>query len=118
MADRQGVSSRVRFPYRYTNDGEPLCRWCGTIMDDKRRTFCGPRCVRDFKLVTDWQHVRKVVYERDDGICMKCGKGVTRDDYHVDHIVPLAAGGDEWDLDNLELSCPTCNLSKGAKIQV
>lgn len=47
---------------------------------------------------------------------MKCGKTVPKGNFHVDHIVPLAANGAEWDLNNLELSCPECNLKKGAKI--
>ena len=96
----------------------PLCRMCGKRLDHKLRTFCGQRCVRDFKMKTDWQRVRRVVYERDGGICMKCGKNVDRKNFHVDHIVPISAGGDEWDLNNLELSCPTCNLTKGAKTDV
>mgnify|MGYP001944776561 CR=1 FL=1 len=114
MADRKGIANHIRFPYRYTEDGFPLCRMCGTRMTDKRRTFCSPRCVRDFKMKTDWQRVRDVVYIRDGGICMKCGKRVVKDEFHVDHIIPISVGGDEWDLSNLELSCPTCNLKKGA----
>ena len=58
---------------------------------------------------------------------MKCGKEIRHemnergffthsDDYHIDHIIPISKGGSEWDLDNLELSCPTCNLKKGAKM--
>ncbi|HEY8541665.1 MAG TPA: HNH endonuclease signature motif containing protein [Pseudothermotoga sp.] len=47
---------------------------------------------------------------------MKCGKRVPRNNFHVDHIIPIAAGGDEWNLDNLELSCPKCNLRKGSRI--
>ena len=42
--------------------------------------------------------------------CMKCGQRVNEKNFHVDHIIPLAAGGDEWDLNNLELSCPRCNI--------
>lgn len=33
---------------------------------------------------------------------------------HVDHIMPVAAGGTDWP-SNLQLLCPTCNRSKGAK---
>ena len=68
-------------------------------------------------MLTDWQRVRRVIYERDGGICMKCGKQVSKEDYHVDHIIPIAAGGAEWDLNNLELSCPECNLKKGKKVE-
>jgi 5-methylcytosine-specific restriction endonuclease McrA len=66
---------------------------------------------------TDWQRVRRVIYERDGGICMKCNKKVPKDDFHVDHIDPICNGGDEWDLGNLELSCPKCNLSKGGRVK-
>ena len=37
--------------------------------------------------------------------------------YHVDHIVPLTTGGSNWP-DNIQLLCPTCNLSKGSKTMV
>lgn len=34
--------------------------------------------------------------------------------YHLDHYIPLAKGG-ENSIQNIVLSCPSCNLSKGAK---
>lgn len=45
--------------------------------------------------------------------CWMCG--CERDEsFHIDHVKPLARGG--WHcLSNLRPSCPTCNLSKGAK---
>lgn len=67
-------------------------------------------------MLTDWNRVRRVIYERDGGICMNCGKPVKPDNFHVDHIDPICNGGAEWLLSNLELNCQKCNLSKGGKI--
>ena len=33
-----------------------------------------------------------------------------------DHIMPVSKGGLEFDLDNIQITCLTCNLKKGAKI--
>ena len=48
---------------------------------------------------------------------MKCGRKVRKKEFHVDHIVPISKGGSEWELDNLELSCPECNLKKGTRTE-
>lgn len=117
MSDRKGVSNIDRFPKRKDDRGRNLCRICGAPLKGGR-TFCGPRCLRDFFMRTDWKRVRKVVFARDGGVCMKCGNRVKAGDFHVDHIVPVAGGGDEWDLANLELSCAACNLSKGVKVEI
>lgn len=47
------------------------------------------------------------------GKCVYCKTSI-EDKYHVDHIIPLAAGGSN-DRTNIQLLCPPCNLSKGAK---
>lgn len=46
------------------------------------------------------------------GRCVTCRDRLTK--YHVDHIVALSRGGSN-DASNLQLLCPFCNLSKGAK---
>lgn len=116
MSDRQHRWNSERFPYLKDDDGHWLCRVCHRPLTPPKTSFCNRRCLRDFFILTDWQRVRRVIFERDGGICMKCGKQVAKDDYHVDHIVPVSAGGPEWELGNLELSCPECNLKKGAKV--
>ena len=115
MSNRKGQSNRERFPRRKDAEGRTLCRVYGDRTLSNRHTFCGPRCLRDFFMQTDWERVRKVVYARDGGICMKCGRKVNAKSFHVDHLVPLAHGGDEWHLDNLELACRECNLQKGSR---
>ena len=117
MSDRQGRANRDRFPKRKDDQGRTLCRVCGAVTADNRQTFCGPRCLRDFFMRTDWRRVRQVIYARDGGMCMKCGRKVRPDNFQVDHIVPITKGGDEWDLSNLELACPDCNRQKGDRVE-
>ena len=47
------------------------------------------------------------------GKCACCGKSL-KDGYHLDHIMPLALGGQNSD-NNVQLLTPTCNWKKGAK---
>lgn len=47
--------------------------------------------------------------------CAECGVSVRKKGQrHVDHVMPLALGGSNW-ISNLQILCPTCNMSKGAK---
>lgn len=55
------------------------------------------------------QDMRDEVFERDSHVCLKCG---ARDDLAIDHIVPLARGGDNR-MENLQTLCKRCNSSKG-----
>lgn len=46
--------------------------------------------------------------------CWWCGCDI-HDSYHVDHLIPLARGGSN-NVRNIVISCPKCNMSKGAKM--
>jgi len=52
-------------------------------------------------------------YQRQKGRCYYCGRKVD-DNYHVDHVVPLALGGSNGP-ENLVIACAHCNDSKGAR---
>lgn len=45
--------------------------------------------------------------------CAHCSKSVKKK-YHVDHVVAIVNGGSNWPT-NLQILCPGCNMSKGAK---
>lgn len=55
---------------------------------------------------------RLALYERDGGKCHICGKRVPRDSFVLDHLVPLARGG-EHTARNLRTAHHICNLRKG-----
>jgi TPR repeat protein len=56
--------------------------------------------------------VRREVWRRDGGVCVKCG---SRRNLEYDHIVPVSKGGSNT-ARNIELLCETCNRSKSASI--
>lgn len=54
------------------------------------------------------------VFKRDSFTCQYCGGQAPDVILHVDHINPVAGGGDN-DLMNLITSCEPCNAGKGAR---
>jgi 5-methylcytosine-specific restriction endonuclease McrA len=56
-----------------------------------------------------WRKVRKLVLERDRYVCKLRYPKCTFVASHVDHIVPVNAGGALYDLTNLRASCSYCN---------
>ncbi len=56
--------------------------------------------------------VRDEIYQRDSGKCHICGKHVSAQDFHLDHLVPLSRGGTHT-RDNIALAHPFCNRQRG-----
>jgi len=57
-----------------------------------------------------WRELRLKILARDAGICGYCGA----DAKHVDHIIPVAAGGTDSP-ENLTAACARCNQLKSDK---
>jgi 5-methylcytosine-specific restriction endonuclease McrA len=52
------------------------------------------------------------IYERDGWRCHICGKRVAKKDATLDHLTPIARGGDHTKL-NVRLAHRTCNVKRG-----
>lgn len=63
------------------------------------------------KLSTD---IIQTLLTKQNNKCVCCGADLMQTGYHLDHIMPLALGGMNDDI-NVQLLTPKCNLSKGAK---
>ena len=126
----------------------PLCRWCDLeILAKRRRTFCSDYCVHQHRLRTDPGYLRDQVFARDRGICAACQadtiaiynalkrargpnraaglsiygmKTITarRTLWDADHILPVAEGGGQCDLDNLRTLCLPCHREATAQLRL
>lgn len=56
--------------------------------------------------------LRFAILKRDGFACHYCGRSAPQVTLHVDHVIPVADGG-ETTVDNLAASCEECNLGKG-----
>lgn len=55
----------------------------------------------------------KKLFNQQDNKCVYCNIDISNN-FHLDHIMPLALGGLHTD-ENIQLLCPRCNLKKGSK---
>ena len=129
-------------------NGRPLCRWCQLeILAARRRTFCSTYCVHQWRLRSDPGYLRDQVFARDRGFCALCKADTVRifnalrrargpnrqaglDLYglkHIrsrrslwdaDHILPVAEGGGQCDLDNLRTLCLPCHREVTADLRL
>ena len=125
----------------------PLCRWCQLeILARRRRTFCSDYCVHQWRLRSDPGYLRDQVFARDRGVCALCStdtaadyaelkrsRGAARSQalalwgmktvqarrslWDADHIVPVAEGGGQCDLDNLRTLCLPCHREVTADLR-
>jgi len=56
--------------------------------------------------------VRTLVWERDDGVCVRCG---AEEDLQFDHVIPVAKGGGT-SVENIQVLCGDCNRQKSSSI--
>ena len=55
-----------------------------------------------------WALTRRSVLMRDEFTCAQCQRWGDQ----VDHLVPLAEGGEPYDLNNLQTLCSSCHGKK------
>jgi 5-methylcytosine-specific restriction endonuclease McrA len=65
----------------------------------------------DPRLSRDYKKARLSVLARDEWTCRYCQDTATT----VDHVIPIAKGGDPISPDNLVAACRRCNSSKGSR---
>lgn len=126
-------------------NGRGLCRWCSLEVPRGRYTFCSEFCVHEWKLRSQPGYLREQVLLRDRGICASCGvdtiaaarklryargagrqlllrhwgiRNRTRKSlWDADHILPVAEGGGECDLENIRTLCLPCHRTETNRLR-
>ena len=126
-------------------NGRGLCRRCSVEVPPRRFTFCSEFCVHEWKLLSQPGYLREHILRRDRGVCAHCGlntlaewvrlkrsrstvrgalmqhwglnKRMRKSLWDADHIVPVAEGGGECDLDNIRTLCLRCHRSVTAQLR-
>lgn len=79
------------------------------------RNYCKEHSADDMRVFTSWNVLREKVLKRDNYTCVKCGfqdRKTYCPNVIADHIIPIALGGDEWDINNIQTLCEKCNKIK------
>lgn len=126
----QGVLMRKIWqgsPPGYHDATDRTCRECKEPLPNRRTTrFCSKACGEAFWSRRDWKRLRILVFVRDHYTCVRCGfvsicpyqvwhqgKGHRHDcpgtGLQGDHIIPIADGGNEFDIDNVRTLCVDCH---------
>jgi 5-methylcytosine-specific restriction protein A len=135
-----------RAALRKGQNGRPLCRWCGLEVPPRRFTFCSDWCVHEWRLRTDPGYLRGQVFQRDRGVCAIChadsgaaylelkrARGAHRRKllahwglkrlnrrtlWDADHVLPVAEGGGECDLENIRTLCLICHRGQTLELRL
>lgn len=73
MAGRVRYADWSNYPKRRRRDGTWLCRWCLKPLSGRRTSYCGRDCREQVEIRCGYR-VRRKVWQRDRGVCTKCGK--------------------------------------------
>ncbi len=80
---------------------------------------CSVKCTDKFtreSVTFGWNDLRLKAFKRDNYTCAVCKIRYDDDSLLIgDHIVSIACGGDEWDINNVQTLCIECNKEKTRK---
>ena len=98
------------------------CPACGKPKDKWNRrkdwTCCSTKCTEKYLemyITYNWSDMRIKILNRDKNICIHCKKEFPSYNLRADHIKPIALGGDEWDINNIQTLCIDCDKIKTKK---
>ena len=99
--------------------GKPKCEWnrrtdwrcCSTVCT---QAWCDNKD-NEYYLALFWPDIRMKAFVRDNFTCVDCKEKSQASKLCGDHIIPLALGGAEFDIENVQTLCIPCHKKKTKK---
>lgn len=104
-------------------DAEALERDVARLMQDEEIESGSRKGIYPYVLTRDERYlnlrafpdsIKRLVYERQQGVCAKCGDKFPIEQMEGDHVTPWSEGG-RTTVDNCQMLCKTCNRRKSNK---
>ena len=99
-------------PKKKDAEGRVICLNCDKILSGRQIKYCGKECADDWMCKHSHQWMRARLIKRVDWICNHCHKKFDSSQLILDHITPIALGGEEFDEKNMQILCVSCNKIK------
>jgi 5-methylcytosine-specific restriction endonuclease McrA len=114
-ANKERISKRV-YEYRLKNKAKisASSKAYRTQNIDNFRVYCQNRRAISRSSGTISKNITQLLMQEQGNKCACCLTDLSVSGHHLDHVMPLSLGGHNVD-SNMQLLCPTCNVSKGAK---
>jgi len=115
MNKRQRYIALSSYEQERNKEGKLICLNCGNVLPKRRRKYCKDLCLNEFMTNNNHAWLRSKLITNKENKCDECGKTFPKDNLILDHIIPIALGGDEFNENNLQILCLGCNKIKTKK---
>lgn len=104
------------YPPKQNTDGKYICLNCDKIIPyTNRKKYCSDECSWAFLTKNNHGLLRTKLIKQNQNKCDGCGYIFADYLLVLDHIIPIALGGAEFDENNLQILCKSCNKIKTKK---
>ena len=112
MKKRQNHINLGDIDKKRNDKGRLICLNCDKLLKGRQQKYCGWDCSHEWMCKHDQSFMRSKIIVKVNQICNHCKNQFHKGDLILDHITPIAIGGEEFDENNLQILCIGCNKIK------
>jgi len=112
VKQRVGHINLGSFQQKRDKEGRLICLECGNLLKGRQLKYCKWECSNEWLCKHSHQFMRTKLISKFKNNCNHCKTRFPTEYLILDHIKPIALGGEEFDEDNLQILCKDCDKIK------